>query len=82
VEKCEKFRALGASRFSGRESATPRRADRGRGRVLTACSACAGDYEDPDRTAWPVHEVDEDEAQGDETHDERGAIREEFPAQD
>ena len=20
--------------------------------MLTACSACAGDYEDPDRTAW------------------------------
>jgi hypothetical protein len=21
---------------------------------LRACSACAGDYEDPDRTAWPL----------------------------
>jgi hypothetical protein len=21
---------------------------------LRACSACAGDYEDPDRTAWPA----------------------------
>jgi hypothetical protein len=21
--------------------------------ALRACSACAGDYEDPDRTAWP-----------------------------
>jgi hypothetical protein len=22
---------------------------------IRACSACAGDYEDPDRTAWPAH---------------------------
>jgi hypothetical protein len=21
---------------------------------MRACSACAGDYEDPDRTAWPA----------------------------
>lgn len=28
---------------------------------LMACSACAGDYEDPDRTAWPSGaEADED----------------------
>lgn|SRR5690242_15679721 len=27
---------------------------------LQACSACAGDYEDPDRTALPVEEPDED----------------------
>jgi hypothetical protein len=31
-------------------------------RPLLACSACAGDYEDPDRTAWtPDPEDDEDE---------------------
>jgi hypothetical protein len=23
---------------------------------MRACSACAGDYEDPDRTAWPIDE--------------------------
>jgi hypothetical protein len=23
---------------------------------MSACSACAGDYEDPDRTAWPTEE--------------------------
>lgn len=25
-------------------------------REMRACSACAGDYEDPDRTAWPTEE--------------------------
>ena len=24
--------------------------------AMSACSACAGDYEDPDRTAWPTEE--------------------------
>jgi hypothetical protein len=24
--------------------------------AMSACSACAGDYEDPDRTAWPAQE--------------------------
>ena len=28
---------------------------------LRACSACAGDYEDPDRTAWTPEESDKDE---------------------
>lgn len=27
---------------------------------LRACSACAGDYEDPDRTAWTPDEEEED----------------------
>lgn len=26
-----------------------------------ACSGCAGDYEDPDRTAWEPHEDEDDE---------------------
>jgi hypothetical protein len=31
-------------------------------RPLLACSACVGDYEDPDRTAWtPDPEEDEEE---------------------
>jgi len=29
---------------------------------LRACSACAGDYEDPDRTAWPF-EVENEEGE-------------------
>jgi hypothetical protein len=27
--------------------------------VIRACSACAGDYEDPERTAWTTIETDE-----------------------
>lgn len=43
---------------------------------MGACSACAGDYEDPDLTAW------EDESCG-EAEDEspRQAKGEEFPAE-
>lgn len=30
--------------------------------TVRACSSCAGDYEDPDRTAWPAG-LDEEEAE-------------------
>jgi hypothetical protein len=30
---------------------------------MRACSACAGDYEDPDRTAWPTDEEEGDAGQ-------------------
>jgi hypothetical protein len=44
---------------------------------LRACSACAGDYEDPDRTAWTPDEPD------DEGRDEApSATTEEFPAEE
>lgn len=44
--------------------------------MLSACSACAGDYEDPDRTAW------EDESSGEaEGESPRPAKGEEFPAE-
>jgi len=29
------------------------------GEALTACSACAGDYEDPDRSAWSADEMND-----------------------
>jgi len=41
-----------------------------------ACSACAGDYEDPDRTAW---ESEESRADDDETAPETATER--FPAE-
>ncbi len=44
---------------------------------LRACSACAGDYEDPDRTAWMP-----DEAGGEDREEERGIPAEEFPAKE
>jgi len=31
------------------------------GEFLSACSACAGDYEDPDRTAWSADLEDPEE---------------------
>ena len=45
--------------------------------MMRACSACAGDYEDPDRTAWTTAETNEagrDDALNEET--------EEFPAEE
>jgi len=38
---------------------------------LSACSACAGDYEDPDRTAWP----EEDEPDPEEPAGEKASVR-------
>jgi len=49
---------------------------RGRPEALRACSGCAGDYEDPDRTAWTL---EAGEAGEDERAPEREA--EEFPAE-
>jgi hypothetical protein len=34
---------------------------------LAACSACAGDYEDPDRSAWSENDLDGDD--DDSEHD-------------
>jgi hypothetical protein len=48
---------------------------------MHACSACAGDYEDPDRTAWAADEMDHDAADG-ERDAARGDVTEEFPAED
>ena len=44
---------------------------------MRACSACAGDYEDPERTAWTPDDADEDESHGTERGD-----TEEFPAEE
>ena len=44
---------------------------------MRACSACAGDYEDPDRTAWVA-----DEAEDEEREAAGRASKEEFPAQE
>jgi hypothetical protein len=57
-------------------------------RPLSACSACPGDYEDPDRTAWTLEPEENDEDPADpaeeelaETHDSAGRD-EEFPAKE
>ncbi len=44
---------------------------------LRACSACAGDYEDPDRTAWTP-----EDAGGEDGEEEVGIPGEQFPAEE
>ena len=44
---------------------------------LLACSACAGDYEDPDRTAWP-----DDAEKADSRGDEQEVDGEKIPAEE
>jgi hypothetical protein len=41
---------------------------------LRACSGCAGDYEDPDRTAWTEEGLEEEDPEA-----EPGAPENEFP---
>lgn len=45
--------------------------------MMRACSACAGDYEDPDRTAWTA-----DAAAEAEQDDELDSETERFPAEE
>jgi len=44
---------------------------------LRACSACAGDYEDPERTAWTPDEAEEEECDSVTSVDTK-----EFPAEE
>ena len=44
---------------------------------MRACSACAGDYEDPDRTAWAPEDTD-----GQEREEALDASAGEFPAKE
>ena len=50
------------------------------GNAIRACSACAGDYEDPDRAAWRPDEVNDEYDDG---MDDAAAepLEEEFPAE-
>lgn len=53
--------------------------------ALRACSACAGDYEDPDRTAWTTDSEDvEEQLQDDvlQTSEERDEPDDDFPARE
>jgi hypothetical protein len=48
---------------------------------VRVCSACDGDYEDPERTAWIDHEDEgADESSGDQA--EQGATPERFPVRE
>lgn len=52
---------------------------------LRACSACAGDYEDPDRTAWPPEMGADEEEPPDEALNRpprNAGGEDDFPAQE
>ena len=49
---------------------------------VLACSACAGDYEDPDRTAWAPDAEEDEESPPQQAEEERAEGKEEFPAKD
>ena len=49
----------------------------GGAREMRTCSACAGDYEDPDRTAWMPDDTEELDFE-----DAPRAMTEEFPAEE
>lgn len=76
MQKCAKLRRAGeelAVPLSGKSSAYSISGSEGM-KEMSACSACAGNYEDPERTAW--REGDDDEVG-------EGALQssnEEFPA--
>jgi hypothetical protein len=44
---------------------------------MRACSACAGDYEDPERTAWTLDDDEDEERDG-----APRVTTEEFPAEE
>jgi hypothetical protein len=58
----ENFVALGMDRSADRKQLEPGQCGEpgGLAQSLRACSACDGDYEDPDRTAWMPDEEEED----------------------
>jgi hypothetical protein len=80
VEKCEKVWRLDGGTADRHELPRAVYSIHGADATMTmeirACSACAGDYEDPDRTAWTPDDA-EDEDDGDASR----ATKEEFPAE-
>lgn len=85
----DNFSGLRADGLAATRSSQPARAaDSSDSRLpLHACSACAGDYEDPDRTAWTPDEGEGGEGSQDEAQYRRperagsaGVINDEFPA--
>jgi hypothetical protein len=79
VEKCEKLwprngRAVQRNAVPGEVYSI---SEAGAAMEMRACSACAGDYEDPDRTVWTPDDQQEEERNG-----APGAAAEEFPAEE
>jgi hypothetical protein len=84
VEKCGNyFGRKGNQQDVAEPAAAAERARAGsRPLALRACSACAGDYEDPDRTAWAPDDAEVDADDGQERDAIRDAAIEKFPAEE
>jgi len=79
VEKCEKrwqSNQRTAARYEAQDTAYSIPGATWAGE-MRACSACAGDYEDPDRTAWSPDDAEDPEFDG-----APRATAEEFPAEE
>lgn len=78
VEICGKLSRADEARRSGPEAGSERPAASlpGNWQEVRACSACAGDYEDPDRTVWSPEESSEAGEESPPEPDEK-----EFPAE-
>jgi hypothetical protein len=79
VEKCEKRRQSNHRTTARHEAQDAVYSISGAVNVseMRACSACAGDYEDPDRMAWTA-----DDAEDEERDEEPRVPTEEFPAEE
>jgi len=85
VENCSGIRLAGAA------ARDPRQPSISGGEEIsqppqTACSSCAGDYEDPDRTAWTPDAEEDEERSRDAARnrslrgpEEEGECNDEFP---
>jgi hypothetical protein len=82
----ENFSGLRMARVAGRASLSPEMGgEPGTWQPpVRACSACAGDYEDPDRTAWMPDEEEEDllVEKAQERAQEKAESGDEFPARE
>jgi hypothetical protein len=79
VENCGNVRWRGTLEFAGRAWGYGNSVREGSGGTpgVRACSACAGDYEDPERTAAGADEPDDEEGEA-----LRPTPQEEFPAEE
>jgi hypothetical protein len=76
VENCGKLRrAISAMRTAAEARSQAFEGNVRAPAVMRACSACAGDYEDPDRTAWTPDDGDDGE------EEQAPGATEEFPAE-
>jgi hypothetical protein len=78
---CLEWQAEALHRLRARDAVTPPKAA-SQVTCLRACSACSGDYEDPERTAWSdaSEEEDDDEASADNA--DASVLRTTFPVRE